>query len=45
MGVDNETAQSTIRFSIEKYTTKDDIDFTINKVEEVLTTLRPVKLK
>ncbi|WP_409416417.1 hypothetical protein [Flavobacterium sp. PS2] len=45
MGIDNETAQSTIRFSIGKYTTQDDIDFAINKVEEVLTTLRPVKLK
>jgi cysteine desulfurase len=45
MGVDNETAQSTIRFSIGKYTTKDDIDFAINKVEEILTSLRPVKVR
>ena len=40
MGVDNDTAQSTIRFSIGKYTTENDIDFAINKVGEILKSLR-----
>lgn len=40
MGIDPETAQATIRFSIGKYTTESDIDFTINKVDEILTNLR-----
>lgn len=40
MGIDSETAQSTIRFSIGKYTTENDIDFTISKLDEILKSLR-----
>ncbi|MNR46292.1 Cysteine desulfurase [compost metagenome] len=40
MGVEPETAQSTIRFSIGKYTTEEDINFTIRKVDEIVASLR-----
>ncbi|TAF69817.1 MAG: cysteine desulfurase, partial [Flavobacterium sp.] len=43
MGIDNETAKSTIRFSIGKHTTENDIDFTINKVDEILISLRTLQ--
>jgi cysteine desulfurase len=42
MGVDDETAHSTIRFSIGKYTTEAEIDFAISKVYEVLATLKTI---
>ncbi|MCV9927069.1 cysteine desulfurase [Flavobacterium sp. LS1R49] len=45
MGISSETAQSTIRFSIGKYTTEDDIDFAINKIKGILASLRPMNTK
>ncbi|MDH4459960.1 MAG: cysteine desulfurase family protein [Flectobacillus sp.] len=36
MGIDSETAQATIRFSLGKNTTEQEIDFTISKVKEIL---------
>ena len=40
MGIDSETAQATIRFSLGKNTTEQEIDFTILKVREILTILK-----
>lgn len=48
IGLDDVTARSTIRFSLSKYMTKADIDYTIEKLSKVIDNLRsisPVKRK
>ena len=48
IGLDDVTARSTIRFSLSKFMTKADIDYTIEKLSKVIDNLRsisPVKRK
>lgn len=40
IGLDVETARGSLRFSIGKYTTEEDIDFTIKSLEKIITKLR-----
>jgi len=40
IGLDVETARSSVRFSLGKYTTEEDIDFTINSLKKIITRLR-----
>ena len=42
MGKDVETAQSTIRFSFGKYTTKDDVDAIIEKIRKAVKRIRSI---
>lgn len=42
MGVPDEIAQGTIRFSLGKSTTKEDIDYVVEKLEEVVDKLRAI---
>jgi len=46
MGFSHERAHGSIRFSLSKYNTKDDIDYTVNQLKEVVENLRnlsPIK--
>jgi cysteine desulfurase len=40
MGINDDLAYSSIRFSLGKYTTEEEIDFTINHVVEVIEKMR-----
>lgn len=40
IGLDVETARGSVRFSLGKYTTDEDIDFTISSLEKIITRLR-----
>ncbi len=41
IGLSDELAQASIRFSVGKYTTQSDIDFTIHYVKEIVESLKP----
>ncbi len=40
IGLDNDAAESTIRFSLSRYTTKEEIEYTVEALKELLPTLR-----
>ena len=42
MGIEPEFAHGTIRFGIGKYNTKEEIDYVIDSVVEVITKLRAI---
>ncbi|WP_158856422.1 cysteine desulfurase family protein [Lunatibacter salilacus] len=44
MGIPNDLAKATLRFSLGKFTTEDDIRFTIAHVSETLATLRKTRI-